>query len=101
MELLFESVRDMFSTLIDNGLKLDQSFSVGMMTQIEYHAREYQKSCHAFSFSLLDFLSKKLYIIFEKFVVDQVKAIEDTRVSLKKRTGILPFIKIFPVKLEV
>lgn len=97
MESLFEGVREMFSALIDSGLKFDQSFSVGMMAHIEYHAREYHKTCHTFPMALLDALSRKVNLIFEKFVVDQIKAIEDTRVSLKKRTGILTFVKIFPV----
>jgi hypothetical protein len=100
MESLFDGVRDMFSVLIDAGTKFDQSFSVGMMAHSEYHAREYHKTCHAFPLSLLDALSRKLNLIFEKFVVDQIKAIEDTRVSLKKRTGILTFVKTFPVRLQ-
>lgn len=97
MESLFEGVRDMFSALIDSGLKFDQSYSIGMMAHIEYHAREYQKTCHIYLLALLDALSRKVNLIFEKFVADQIKAIEDTRVSLKKRTGILTFVKIFPV----
>ena len=82
---------------MEAGLKYDQSCSVGMMAQIEYHLKEYQKTCHIFVVNLLEALLRKANLTFEKFITDQVKAIEDTRVTIKKRTGILPFVKIFPV----
>lgn len=69
MEFLFEGVRDMFQTAIDLGVKHDQSYSVGMMAHIEYHAKEYQKTCHIFPLNILDSLSRKCNLIFEKFVV--------------------------------
>ena len=97
MESLFDGVRDMFQTAIDIGLKHDLSYVVGMLAHIEYHTKDLQKTCHLFPINLLDSLSRKCNVLFDKFVIDQVKAIEDTRVSLKKRTGILPFMRTFPV----
>ncbi len=82
---------------MEAGLKYDQSYSVGMMAQVEYHLKEYQKTCHVYVVNLLEALLRKANLTFEKFISDQVKAIEDTRVTIKKRTGILSFMKIFPV----
>lgn len=97
MELTFEDVRDILQAAIDVGLKYDQSYSVGMMAQIEYHSKEYQKTCHIYVINLLETLLRKVNLTFDKFVADQIKAIEDTRIRIKKRTGILQFVRIFPV----
>ena len=34
--------------------------------------------------------------LFGRFVEDQIRAIEDTKVKIKKRKGVITFIKIFP-----
>ncbi|KAJ3364894.1 Exocyst complex component 1 [Kappamyces sp. JEL0680] len=96
MENLFEDIRDMLNAVIEAGLKNDQSHSVGMLAHIEFHTKEYHKTCHIYIINLLEALSRKVNVVFEKFVADQVKAIEDTRITVKKRSGILPFIRTFP-----
>ncbi len=96
MEALFEDVREMLGAVIENGLKNDQSYSVGMQAHIEYHTKEYQKTCHIYVTNLLEALARKVNVVFEKFVADQVKAIEETRITVKKRNGIIPFIRTFP-----
>mgnify|MGYP000509999056 CR=1 FL=1 len=35
----------------------------------------------------------------QKFVAEQVKAIQETRLGAKKRKGVLHFVKVFPVSL--
>ncbi|KAJ3320672.1 hypothetical protein HDV06_005080 [Boothiomyces sp. JEL0866] len=96
LDIVFQEVRDLILSNIDAGLKYDQSYSVGMMVNIEYHIRENQNTCHTYILNLLDSLSRKVNISFEKFVSDQLKAIEESRVASKKRSGILPFIKTVP-----
>ncbi|KAJ3276670.1 hypothetical protein HDV01_004203 [Terramyces sp. JEL0728] len=96
LDIVFQEVRDLILANIDAGLKYDQSYSVGMMVNIEYHLRENQQTCHTYILNLLDSLSRKVNIAFEKFVSDQLKAIEESRAASKKRSGIIPFIKTVP-----
>ena len=42
-------------------------------------------------------LQDRLKGIYDKFVEDQVKAIDETKLNLRSRSGILSFIRIFPV----
>ncbi|KAL2918232.1 hypothetical protein HK105_202159 [Polyrhizophydium stewartii] len=96
MEGIFEEVREQLLATVESGLRHDQSYSVGMMVHIEFYSKEYANTSHAFVINLLESLQKRASTIFEKFVVDQIKAIEETKVTLRKRGGILPFIKTFP-----
>ena len=97
MDRLFEDIRDMLMSVLDAGLKFEHSNSVGMMVKIEYHFKEYQKTCHLYVCNLLESLLKKVLVTFDKFIDTQVKAIEDTRITTKKRSGILSFVRTFPV----
>ncbi|KAI8900951.1 exocyst complex component Sec3-domain-containing protein [Globomyces pollinis-pini] len=96
MESVFSYCRDMLQQVVDDVVKHEASYAVGMMVHIEYHLKEFQKTSNSFSISLLEALLRKVSVVFEKFVADQIKAIEETRVESKKRTGILPFIRVFP-----
>jgi exocyst complex component 1 len=97
MDHLFEGIREMLMSVVDSGLKFEQSHSVGMMVKIEYHSKEYQKTSHTYVLNLLDSLLKRVLVTFDKFIDAQVKAIEDTRITTKKRNGILSFVRTFPV----
>ena len=96
MDLIFEDVRDQITASVESSLKYDQSYSIGILVHIEFYLKEHSSTCHTFVINMLDSLQKRTSSIFEKFVVDQIKAVEDTKVTSKKRSGILPFIKIFP-----
>jgi len=40
--------------------------------------------------------SARLHNLFTKFIDDQIRAIEDTKVKIKKRKGVIAFMRIFP-----
>lgn len=46
--------------------------------------------------NLLQKLHGSLEVRFRKFVDEQIRAIEDTKVKIKKRKGVIGFIRIFP-----
>jgi hypothetical protein len=69
MDCLFGNVKDLLHSIVDSGLKYDQSYSVGMMVQIEYYVREYEKTCHKFILQILDSLLRRTALVLEKFVV--------------------------------
>jgi hypothetical protein len=99
MSVLFnlQGLTEALNTLIDTLLKYDQSPSIGMLVHVEYYQREHKTTCHTFILNLLDVMHKRIFGIYEKFVNEQIKNIEDTRITSKRRTGILPFMKTFPV----
>lgn len=41
-------------------------------------------------------MSARLQNLFSKFVDDQIRAIEETKVKIKKRKGVIAFMRIFP-----
>jgi hypothetical protein len=41
-------------------------------------------------------IHSKLISLFDKFLDEQIRAIEDTKVKIKKRKGVIGFIRIFP-----
>lgn len=46
--------------------------------------------------NLLQKLHSNLEVRFKKFVDEQIRAIEDTKVKIKKRKGVIGFMRIFP-----
>lgn len=92
----FDHLKENLVSVIDLGLKYDVTFCIGMMVSIEANQKEYYNTCHSFVLSLLEYLHKKVEIHFEKFVHDQIKGIEESKVSSKKRMGVLPFMRVFP-----
>lgn len=69
---------------------------VGVMASLSRHAFYLQDSAQEYLLQLVRELSDKLQSQFNKFVDEQVKAVEDTKVKIKKRKGVIAFIKIFP-----
>ncbi|KAI9205813.1 exocyst complex component Sec3-domain-containing protein [Polychytrium aggregatum] len=93
---MFSEAKEFLSNMIEAAIKYDQTFSVGMMVRIEEHMKETDSAAYSLLFETLDAVHKKASSIFEKFVDEQLKGIEETKVNFKKRTGILPFIRTFP-----
>lgn len=57
-------------------------------------------SSSPFSISVLEKLQKRLTDIFERFMDEQIRIINETHSTLKKRSGILPFIRVFPLLVD-
>lgn len=66
---MFDDIREEVLTIMEAGLKSDQTFSVGMMVRVEEFAEEYKDTSHTYILSLLEDIRQKLAVIFEKFVV--------------------------------
>ncbi|KAJ1922425.1 hypothetical protein IWQ60_006546 [Tieghemiomyces parasiticus] len=67
-----------------------------MMVSVEHHMKEIEMSNQEFLFVVLQNMQKQLAATFARFVDEQVKAIEETKVTAKRRIGILPFFRVFP-----
>ncbi|EME49313.1 hypothetical protein DOTSEDRAFT_68176 [Dothistroma septosporum NZE10] len=69
---------------------------IGVMASLSKHAFYLRESNQEYLQHLVNELFDKLQTRFNKFVDEQIRAIEDTKVKIKKRKGIIAFMKIFP-----
>ncbi|KAM3415392.1 hypothetical protein BST61_g8918 [Cercospora zeina] len=70
--------------------------AVGVLATLCRHAYYLQDSNQDYLLQLLDNLAESLRARLSKFVDEQIRAIEDTKVKIKKRKGVIAFMKIFP-----
>jgi hypothetical protein len=69
---------------------------VGILATIERKMADMSQSNQDFLNNVLQKLHGNLETKFKKFVDDQIRAIEETKVKIKKRKGVIHFIRIFP-----
>ena len=69
---------------------------VGVLFSIEKSLRILDETNQEFILKALQKLHDRLTGLFSKFLEEQVRAIEDTKVKIKKRKGVIQFMKIFP-----
>ncbi|RUS25748.1 exocyst complex component Sec3-domain-containing protein [Jimgerdemannia flammicorona] len=103
METIFEGLPSDLSSFVDSGTRTDATHAVNMLVAVENQLEDLTGSDQAYVISMLNSLDRKLVNIFEKFVEEQLRAIEETKITSKKRKGILPFVRTFPlfaVRLE-
>lgn len=66
------------------------------MAAIERKLSSFEDSNQDFLIRSLQNLHEPLVVDFDKFLDEQVQAIEETKVKIKRRKGVTPFIKNFP-----
>ncbi|KAI8332221.1 exocyst complex component Sec3-domain-containing protein [Chlamydoabsidia padenii] len=97
METIFESLEPSIVPLVEYGLKSDPVQAVSMMTAVEFQLEKWKDSDQEFNFAFFDSLMLRIRRSFKQFVLDQIKIIDDAKVSSKKRRGILPSFRTFPL----
>ena len=80
----------------DWAISEDPVQGVGVLATLCRHAYYLQDTNQDYLMQLVDNLSESLKTRFTKFVDEQIRAIEDTKVKIKKRKGVIAFMKIFP-----
>lgn len=70
---------------------------VTVLGVLERYINEWEDSDQTFVLKTLNKQHDKLAGLFHRFVEEQVRAIEDMKVTAKKRQGVLLMFKIFPV----
>ncbi|CAO3701218.1 unnamed protein product [Rhizopus stolonifer] len=104
MEMIFETMEPNMVSLLEYGVKSDPTLTVSMLAAVEYQQEKWEGSDQEFALKLCNSLSQRLTRMFENFIGDQVRNIEETKVSIKKRKGVLSFFRTFPIfamRLEV
>ncbi|KEF55064.1 uncharacterized protein A1O9_08717 [Exophiala aquamarina CBS 119918] len=83
-------------SLVEWVLKLDQMQGVGVLLALEQCLTKYEETNQEFISRTVRTLHERLTGLFHKFVEEQVKAIEETKVKVKKRKGLISFMRVFP-----
>ncbi|KAK3998288.1 exocyst complex component 1 [Cladorrhinum sp. PSN332] len=96
MESIFVFLETSLQQLMDWALVMDPLQGVGILATIERKMADISQSNQDFLNSLLQKLHGNLETKFKKFVDDQIRAIEETKVKIKKRKGVIHFMRIFP-----
>ncbi|KAH8668075.1 exocyst complex component Sec3-domain-containing protein [Tricladium varicosporioides] len=102
-KLVVQSMEEVYSffpgdmqTLVDWAVQADPLQGVGVIAAVERKLVEFEESSQEYLARTLQKLHAKLLGLFTKFLDEQIRAIEDTKVKIKKRKGVIAFIKIFP-----
>ena len=83
--------------LIDWVLSYDQLQGVGVLRLIEGCLANYEETNQEYIIAVLRKLHERLSGLFHRFVDTQIAAIEEVKVKIHKRKGIISFMKTFPI----
>ncbi|KAI0506084.1 exocyst complex component Sec3-domain-containing protein [Xylaria bambusicola] len=96
MEAIFIFLEQDLQNLILWVLAQDPLQGVGILAVLERKQVEMTSSNQDFLNNVLQKLNGTLESRFSKFVEEQIRAIEDTKVKIKKRKGVISFMRVFP-----
>ncbi|CAK7212021.1 hypothetical protein SCUCBS95973_001321 [Sporothrix curviconia] len=96
MEAIFSFLEQDLQNLIDWVLAAEALQGIGVMATLERKMAEMGASNQEFLHNVLQKLHGALEGRFRKFVDEQIRAIEETKVKIKKRKGVIGFMRIFP-----
>lgn len=96
MEALFESVPQELQSLIEWSLNTDALQGIGILHAIQRQLSGLEDTNQDFLARTLSTLQQRLIGLWNKFIDEQIRAIEDTKVKIKKRKGVIAFIRVFP-----
>jgi hypothetical protein len=92
----FDGLLGEFLAFIDTTIRSDVTSVVGFLGSVELARRENSTPSLPYFLSMLEGVNEKLLGIFERFIEEQLRGIDETKVTSKKRTGVLPFVGTFP-----
>ncbi|CUS08777.1 unnamed protein product [Tuber aestivum] len=93
---LFGFLPQDLQSLVEWAIRTDPLQGVGVMYALETKMAALLGTDQEFLLKMLQKLHDRLAGLFSRFLDDQVKAIEETKVKIKKRKGVIPFMKVFP-----
>ncbi|KAJ7357195.1 exocyst complex component sec3 subunit [Mycena albidolilacea] len=97
MELIFGFLPDELKTWIDNALAKDNMQIIGLLASIERFLAEAEERGTAFLFNALSKQHTRLKGLYDRHINEQIKGVEQTKLTSKKRKGVVHFVKHFPI----
>lgn len=96
----FTNLRDELCVFVESSLRTDPTFCVPVLYYIEAKIESFRKSSYTYLVTLMEYLFNRCSLLFEKFVESQIKAVEESKSSMKKRLELLPCILAFTSFVE-
>lgn len=96
MEEIFSFWLSDIQNLVDWAVKQDVLNIVGVLFALECQLSEVEETNQEFLSQAVSKVHDRLIIHFKRFIEEQVRGIEDTKVKIKKRRGVITFMKTFP-----
>ncbi|TKA79960.1 hypothetical protein B0A49_02178 [Cryomyces minteri] len=96
MEEMFGFWAGDLQNLVEWAIKSDPLQGIGILTTLSHHISVLTETSQEFLSRTFSTLQQRLAGLFARFVDDQIRAIEDTKVKIKKRKGIIMFMRVFP-----
>lgn len=82
--------------LVDWALKQDPLNGVGVLFALESQLSEVEETNQEFLTQAVTKIHDRVNTQFSRFIEEQIRGIEDTKVKIKKRKGVIAFMKTFP-----
>lgn len=96
MEEIFSFWSPEVQNLVDWAVKQDGLNAVGVLFAMESQVSEIEDTNQEYLSQTITKLHDRLVTQFNRFIEEQIRGIEDTKVKIKKRKGIIAFMKTFP-----
>lgn len=96
MEEIFSFWPTEIQNLVDWAVQADPLQGVGILCAVDRKLLDIEDSNQDFLTRNLQKIHERLQGLFTRFLDEQIRAIEDTKVKIKKRKGVIAFMKTFP-----
>ena len=96
MEEIYSFWPSDIQNLVDWAVKQDMLNIVGILFALESQLLEVEETNQEFLSQAVSKIHDRLVIHFTRFIEEQIRGIEDTKVKIKKRRGVIAFMKTFP-----
>ncbi|KAL8932415.1 MAG: hypothetical protein Q9216_006848 [Gyalolechia sp. 2 TL-2023] len=82
--------------LVDWVVKQDSLQGVGVIAALQSKLSEFEETNQEYLTQTVNKVHDRLITVFNRFIDEQIHGIEDTKVKIKKRKGVIAFMKTFP-----
>ncbi|KAL9578776.1 MAG: hypothetical protein Q9203_006968, partial [Teloschistes exilis] len=100
---LYKTMEEVFSfwpvdiqKLVEWVVKQDQLQGIGVIAALEAKLLELEETNQEYLVQTINKIHDRLVNAFNRFIDEQIHRIEDTKVKIKKRKGVIAFMKTFP-----
>ncbi|KAL1748585.1 exocyst complex component Sec3-domain-containing protein [Schizophyllum fasciatum] len=100
LDLIFGFLPMELKGWIDAALAKDNTQIVGLQVVVERFVGDAEERGQQFMVSILSKQQQRLKGLFDRHVNEQIKTIGQTKMTTKKRQGVAPFVKYFPVYIS-
>ncbi|KAI5299996.1 hypothetical protein KEM55_000582 [Ascosphaera atra] len=96
MEDIFAPWATELQSLADWAAKIDPIQTVGLLLCLEKKIQPFEDSNQEFILHSLQKIHDHYKTLFHRFIEEQIRAIEETKVKVSKRKGVISFMRTFP-----